>query len=139
MKPFRYERAGTLASACAAAAEPDAKFIAGGTNLIDLMKLQIETPAHLVDIGPLPLAEIEETTEGGLRIGTRVTNSALAVDMRVRQRYPVLSQAILAGASTQLRNKATTGGNLLQRRGAPTSTTPASRATSACQVQAAQL
>jgi len=115
MKPFRYERAGTLASACAAAAEPDAKFIAGGTNLIDLMKLQIETAAHLVDIGPLPLAEIEETTEGGLRIGTRVTNSALAADMRVRRRYPVLSQAILAGASAQLRNKATTGGNLLQR------------------------
>ena len=119
MKPFRYERAGTLASACAAAAEPDAKFIAGGTNLIDLMKLQIETPAHLVDIGPLPLAEIEETTEGGLRIGTRVTNSALAADMRVRRRYPVLSQAILAGASTQLRNKATTGGNLLQRTRCP--------------------
>jgi xanthine dehydrogenase YagS FAD-binding subunit len=119
MKPFRYERAGTLASACAAAAEPDAKFIAGGTNLIDLMKLQIETPAHLVDIGPLPLAEIEETTEGGLRIGARVTNSALAADMRVRRRYPVLSQAILAGASTQLRNKATTGGNLLQRTRCP--------------------
>jgi xanthine dehydrogenase YagS FAD-binding subunit len=119
MKPFRYERAGTLASACAAAAEPDAKFIAGGTNLIDLMKLQIETPAHLVDIGPLPLAEIEETQEGGLRIGARATNSALAADMRVRRRYPVLSQAILAGASTQLRNKATTGGNLLQRTRCP--------------------
>lgn len=119
MKPFRYERAGAVESACAAAAEPDAKFIAGGTNLIDLMKLQIETPAHLVDIGPLPLADIEETTEGGLRIGARVTNSALAANMRVRQRYPVLSQAILAGASTQLRNKATTGGNLLQRTRCP--------------------
>jgi xanthine dehydrogenase YagS FAD-binding subunit len=119
MKPFRYERAGTLASACMAAAEPDSKFIAGGTNLLDLMKLQIETPAHLVDIGPLPLAEIEETAEGGLRIGARVTNSALAADMRVRRRYPVLSQAILAGASTQLRNKATTGGNLLQRTRCP--------------------
>src|SRR5216683_5715889 len=115
MKPFRYERAGSLASACASATEPAAKFIAGGTNLLDLMKLQIETPTHLVDIGPLPLAEIEETAEGGLRIGARVTNSALAADMRVRRRYPVLSQAILAGASTQLRNKATTGGNLLQR------------------------
>ena len=115
MKPFRYERAASVASACASAAEPTAKFIAGGTNLLDLMKMQIETPTHLVDIGPLPLAEIEETTEGGLRIGTRVTNSALAADMRVRRRYPVLSQAILAGASTQLRNKATTGGNLLQR------------------------
>src|SRR5713101_1219392 len=115
MKPFRYERAGSIASACASAREPTAKFIAGGTNLLDLMKLQIETPTHLVDIGPLPLAEIEETAEGGLRIGARVTNSALAADMRVRRRYPVLSQAILAGASTQLRNKATTGGNLLQR------------------------
>src|SRR5712672_1047518 len=115
MKPFRYERASGVASACASAAEPTAKFIAGGTNLIDLMKLQIETPAHLVDIGALPLGDIEETQEGGLRIGALVTNSALAADMRVRRRYPLLSQAILAGASTQLRNKATTGGNLLQR------------------------
>src|SRR5437588_7960837 len=119
MKPFRYERAGSLASACASASDPTAKFIAGGTNLLDLMKLQIETPTHLVDIGPLPLAEIAETAEGGLRIGARVTNSALAADMRVRRRYPVLSQAILAGASTQLRNKATTGGNLLQRTRCP--------------------
>src|SRR5580692_6121244 len=115
MKPFRYQRAASVASACASATEPSAKFIAGGTNLLDLMKLQIETPTQLVDIGPLPLAAIEETAEGGLRIGARVTNSALAADMRVRRRYPVLSQAILAGASTQLRNKATTGGNLLQR------------------------
>jgi xanthine dehydrogenase YagS FAD-binding subunit len=119
MKPFRYERAGDVASACAAAADPAAKFIAGGTNLLDLMKLQIETPAHLVDIASLPFAEIEETTEGGLRVGTRVTNSALAADMRVRRLYPLLSQAILAGASTQLRNKATTGGNLLQRTRCP--------------------
>jgi xanthine dehydrogenase YagS FAD-binding subunit len=119
MKPFHYERANSVASACASAAEPTAKFIAGGTNLLDLMKLQIETPTHLVDIGPLPLAVIEETTEGGLRIGARVTNSALAADMRARRRYPVLSQAILAGASTQLRNKATTGGNLLQRTRCP--------------------
>jgi xanthine dehydrogenase YagS FAD-binding subunit len=115
MKPFHYERASSVASACASATEPTTKFVAGGTNLLDLMKLQIETPTHLVDIGPLPLAEIEETVEGGLRIGARVTNSVLAADMRVRRRYPVLSQAILAGASTQLRNKATTGGNLLQR------------------------
>ena len=119
MKPFRYERASGIASACTSAAEPTAKFIAGGTNLLDLMKLQIETPAHLVDIGSLPLAEIEETAEGGLRVGTRVTNSALAADMRVRRLYPLLSQAILAGASTQLRNKATTGGNLLQRTRCP--------------------
>src|SRR6202165_2019066 len=119
MKPFRYERAASLASACASATDPTAKFIAGGTNRIDLMKLQIETPAHLVDIGPLPLADIDETQEGGLRIGALVTNSALAADMRVRRRYPLLSQAILAGASTQLRNKATTGGNLLQRTRCP--------------------
>jgi xanthine dehydrogenase YagS FAD-binding subunit len=115
MKEFRYERARDLSSACASAAHPGARFIAGGTNLVDLMKLEIETPARLVDIGRLPLDEIQETAEGGLRIGARVGNSALAVDMRVRRRYPVLSQAILAGASTQLRNKATTGGNLLQR------------------------
>src|SRR4030081_3739099 len=119
MKPFSSERASGAAAACASAAEPTAKFIAGGTNLIDLMKLQIETPAHLVDIGALPLADVEETQEGGLRIGALVTNSALAADMRVRRRYPLLSQAILAGASTQLRNKATTGGNLLQRTRCP--------------------
>jgi xanthine dehydrogenase YagS FAD-binding subunit len=115
MTPFRYERASEIASACASAAQPMAKFIAGGTNLVDLMKLQIETPAQLVDISWLPLDRIEETAEGGLRIGALVTNSAAAVDMRVRRRYPLLAQAILAGASTQLRNKATTGGNLLQR------------------------
>jgi xanthine dehydrogenase YagS FAD-binding subunit len=119
MKPFQYQRATGIAAACASAAEPTVKFIAGGTNLIDLMKLQIETPTRLVDIGSLPLAEIEETADGGLRIGTGVTNSALAADMRVRRRYPLLSQAILAGASTQLRNKATTGGNLLQRTRCP--------------------
>ena len=119
MKPFRYERASGIASACASAAEPAAKFIAGGTNLIDLMKMQIETPAHLVDINALPLAEIEETPEHGLRIGALATNSALAADMRVRRHYPLLSQAILAGASGQLRNKATTGGNLLQRTRCP--------------------
>jgi xanthine dehydrogenase YagS FAD-binding subunit len=119
MKPFRYERARAVAAACAAAAQPAAKFIAGGTNLIDLMKLQIETPAQLVDINALPLRDIEETPEHGLRIGALVTNSALAADMRVRRRYPLLSQAILAGASGQLRNKATTGGNLLQRTRCP--------------------
>jgi xanthine dehydrogenase YagS FAD-binding subunit len=115
MTPFRYERASEIASACASAAQSTAKFIAGGTNLVDLMKLQIETPAQLVDITQLPLDRIEETVDGGLRIGALVTNSAAAVDMRVRRRYPLLAQAILAGASTQLRNKATTGGNLLQR------------------------
>ena len=115
MKPFRYHRASDIASACASAANPAVKFIAGGTNLVDLMKLQIEAPAQLVDITRLPLNGIEETAEGGLRIGALVTNSAAAIDMRVRRRYPLLAQAILAGASTQLRNKATTGGNLLQR------------------------
>src|SRR3982074_2581366 len=119
MKPFRYERAGSLASACAPATNPTAKFIAGGTNLLDLMKLQSETPPHLVDINPLSLGDIEETAEGGLRVGALVTNSALAADMSVRRRYPLLSQAILAGASGQLRNKATTGGNLLQRTRCP--------------------
>src|SRR4029077_15358539 len=108
MTPFRYAQADSVASACASARAPTAKFIAGGTNLLDLMKLQIETPTLLVDIGRLSLAEIEETAEGGLRIGARVTTAGAPADMRVRRRYPVLSQAILAGASTQLRNKATT-------------------------------
>ncbi len=119
MKSFRYERARDVASACTSAAHPGARFIAGGTNLVDLMKLEIETPAQLVDIGRLALSGIQETADGGLRIGARVSNSALAVDVRVRRRYPVLSQAILAGASTQLRNRATTGGNLLQRTRCP--------------------
>jgi xanthine dehydrogenase YagS FAD-binding subunit len=119
MKSFRYQRASEIASACASGAQPTAKFIAGGTNLVDLMKLQIETPAQLVDITRLPLDRIEETAEGGLRIGALVSNSAAAIDMRVRRRYPLLAQAILAGAWTQLRNKATTGGNLLQRTRCP--------------------
>ena len=119
MKPFRYEKAKGIASACTSAAQPAAKFIAGGTNLIDLMKMQIETPAHLVDINALPLRAIEETPEHGLRIGALVTNSVVAADMRVRRQYPLLSQAILAGASGQIRNKATTGGNLLQRTRCP--------------------
>jgi xanthine dehydrogenase YagS FAD-binding subunit len=119
MKSFRYERVGAVASACTAAAQPATKFIAGGTNLVDLMKLEIETPAQLVDINALPLRGIEPTPEGGLRVGALVSNSALAADMTVRRKYPLLSQAILAGASGQLRNKATTGGNLLQRTRCP--------------------
>jgi xanthine dehydrogenase YagS FAD-binding subunit len=119
MKPFHYEKASGIASACALAAGPSAKFIAGGTNLIDLMKLQIETPVHLVDINALPLRDIEETPDRGLRIGALVSNSAVAADMRVRRQYPLLSQALLSGASGQLRNKATTGGNLLQRTRCP--------------------
>jgi xanthine dehydrogenase YagS FAD-binding subunit len=116
MKPFTYERARTPAEAAAAAARnPNAKFIAGGTNLLDLMKLQIEAPAHLVDVNGLALDRIEATPEGGLRIGALVRNTALAADERVRRDYGVLSRALLAGASAQLRNKATTAGNLLQR------------------------
>lgn len=116
MTPFTYERAKDVQGALqAVAGRPGARFIAGGTNLIDLMKLRVETPAHLVDVNHLPLDEIEETPEGGLRIGALVRNSVLAGDLRVRRRYPVLSQALLAGASGQLRNRATTAGNLLQR------------------------
>ena len=115
MKAFTYERANSLAQAATASTKPGAKIIAGGTNLLDLMKLQVETPTHLVDINRLPLDKIEDTPEGGLRIGATVRNSDLAADQRVRQRYGVLSRALLSGASAQLRNKATTGGNLLQR------------------------
>jgi xanthine dehydrogenase YagS FAD-binding subunit len=97
------------------AGRPDSKLIAGGTNLLDLMKLEIERPAHLVDISRLPLGRIGPTPDGGLRIGALVSNSDLAADRTVRERYPVLSKALLAGASGQLRNKASTGGNLLQR------------------------
>lgn len=116
MRPFTYERATDAKAAVKAAAEtPNAKFIAGGTNLLDLMKLEIEAPGHLIDVGRLPLAQIEDTADGGLRIGAMTTNSHVAADARVRSRYPVLTQAIVAGGSGQLRNKATTGGNLLQR------------------------
>ena len=115
MKAFTYERADTLAQAATASTHPGAKIIAGGTNLLDLMKLQVETPTHVVDINRLPLDKIEDTPDGGIRIGAMVRNSDLAVDLRVRQRYGLLSRALLAGASAQLRNKATTGGNLLQR------------------------
>jgi xanthine dehydrogenase YagS FAD-binding subunit len=115
MKAFTYERAASPAQAAAATLRPGTKLIAGGTNLLDLMKLQVDTPSTLVDINRLPLDKIEETPDGGLRIGAMVRNSDLAADARVRQRYGVLSRALLAGASAQLRNKATTGGNLLQR------------------------
>jgi xanthine dehydrogenase YagS FAD-binding subunit len=116
MKAFTYERATSAKDAAAkAAAHKGAKFIAGGTNLLDLMKLQVEAPTHLIDVNHLGLDKIEDTPDGGLRIGTQVRNSDLAADRRVRQRYGVLSRALLSGASGQLRNKATTGGNLLQR------------------------
>ena len=120
MKPFSYERAKSPAEAAAAAARiQGAKFIAGGTNLLDLMKLQIETPTHLIDVNGLALDKIETTPEGGLRIGALVRNTDLAADQRVRRDYGLLSRALLAGASGQLRNKATTAGNLLQRTRCP--------------------
>lgn len=120
MKPFTYERANSVAAAAAAVIDrPGAKFIAGGTNLLDLMKLEIETPAHIVDVQDLKLDRIQAVDGGGLRIGAFVTNSALASDMRVRRDYGVLTRAIVAGASGQLRNKATTAGNLLQRTRCP--------------------
>lgn len=119
MIPFTYERARTPSEAAAAAAQPGAKFIAGGTNLLDLMKLQIERPIHLVDVNGLALDTISDTADGGLRIGALVTNTDLAVHSRVRRDYAVLSRALLAGASGQLRNKATTAGNLLQRTRCP--------------------
>ena len=120
MKAFTYERADTPAAAAqAVAARPGAKFIAGGTNLLDLMKLQIEEPVHLVDVNRLKLDQIEPTENGGLRIGALVRNTDLAADARVRRDYGVLTRAIVAGASGQLRNKATTAGNLLQRTRCP--------------------
>ncbi|MHC9236647.1 FAD binding domain-containing protein [Pseudooceanicola sp. 502str34] len=120
MRQFSYERATDPAAAAARAAEVQgAKFIAGGTNLLDLMKLEIETPVHLIDVNGLGLDEITETEAGGLRIGTLVSNTALSADARIRRDYPLLTRAIAAGASGQLRNKATTGGNLLQRTRCP--------------------
>ncbi|WP_342110387.1 xanthine dehydrogenase family protein subunit M [Methylobacterium sp. SI9] len=120
MKSFTYERPSTPAEAAAAVGRtPEAKFIAGGTNLLDLMKLQIETPRHLVDVNGLGLDAVEPTDEGGLRIGALVRNTDLAAHPRVRKDYGVLARALLAGASGQLRNKATTAGNLLQRTRCP--------------------
>jgi xanthine dehydrogenase YagS FAD-binding subunit len=120
MREFTFEHASSVeAAAKAAAANPGAKFIAGGTNLLDLMKLQIETPSHLIDVNGLGLDEIEQTLEGGLRIGALVRNTDLASHEIVRRDYALLSRALLAGASGQLRNKATTAGNLLQRTRCP--------------------
>jgi xanthine dehydrogenase YagS FAD-binding subunit len=120
MRAFTYQRATTPAEAAAAALRtPGARFIAGGTNLLDLMKLEIETPAHLIDVNPLGLDKIEPTADGGLRVGALVRNTDLAADLRVRRDYGVLARALLAGASAQLRNKATTSGNLLQRTRCP--------------------
>ena len=120
MRPFTYLRAKSPAEAAALAAQVDgSRFIAGGTNLLDLMKLDIETPTHLIDVNGLALDRIEATAEGGLRIGALVRNTDLAADSRIRQDYGLLSRALLAGASGQLRNMATTAGNLLQRTRCP--------------------
>ena len=120
MRAFTYERAETPQQAAMAAASTDhARFIAGGTNLLDLMKIEVETPAHLIDVNGLGLDTIENTDDGGLRVGALVRNTDLAADPRVRRDYGVLSRALVAGASGQLRNKATTGGNLLQRTRCP--------------------
>ena len=117
MRPFRFERATDADQAVALLGdEPEARYLGGGTNLVDLMRLGVETPGTLVDVTRLDGHDrIEETDGGGLRIGAAVTNSELAADRRVRARYPVLSEAVLHGASGQLRNLATVGGNLLQR------------------------
>ncbi|HWV11844.1 MAG TPA: xanthine dehydrogenase family protein subunit M [Sphingobium sp.] len=118
MRPFTYSRAASVEDAVAAGSS-GGRFIAGGTNLLDLMKLQIETPSRLIDVNHLGLNRIEATPEGGLRIGAMVRNTALAAHKDVRRDYAVLSRALLAGASGQLRNKATTAGNLLQRTRCP--------------------
>ncbi|UHQ54946.1 MULTISPECIES: FAD binding domain-containing protein [unclassified Microbulbifer] len=114
MRPFDYQRIGAVEEIGAQASDR-ASFLAGGTNLVDLMKHEIETPEQLLDISRLDLARIEDGEDGSLQVGTLVTNTALASDARVRQRWPLLSAALLAGATAQLRNRATTGGNLLQR------------------------
>jgi xanthine dehydrogenase YagS FAD-binding subunit len=120
MKAFTYERAASPAAAAASAANNrGAKFVAGGTNLLDLMKLEIEQPRHLIDVNGLGLDRIEATPDGGMRIGALVRNTDLAADARIRRDYGVLSRALLAGASGQLRNMATTAGNLLQRTRCP--------------------
>jgi xanthine dehydrogenase YagS FAD-binding subunit len=115
MDPFQYTKPATVNDAMTSVAASGAKFVAGGTTLIDLMKLNVERPTALVDINILPLDRIEPQAEGGLKIGAMVRNSDLAHDSRVQKMYPVLSEALLSGASPQLRNMATTGGNLLQR------------------------
>jgi xanthine dehydrogenase YagS FAD-binding subunit len=115
MRPFAYERADDATAAVAAVAQPGTMYLGGGTNLVDLMKLGVETPERLVDVSRLPHDRIEGAPGGGLRIGAAVRNSQLAADRAVRERYPLLARAMLSGASGQLRNVATIGGNLLQR------------------------
>jgi len=119
VREFSYERATDAAAAVAAAALPEVRYLGGGTNLVDLMRLGVERPAHLVDVSRLPHAAIERTPDGGLWIGGAVRNSDLAADPLVRREHPLLAEALLAGASGQLRNLATVGGNLLQRTRCP--------------------
>jgi xanthine dehydrogenase YagS FAD-binding subunit len=114
MRPFDYTRATAAADAVSAAGRPDSKYLGGGTNLIDLMKMGVEQAAHLIDITRVPLAAVEPHA-GGLRIGAMAKNSDVAAHPEIRRRYPVLSEALLAGATQQLRNMATMGGNLMQR------------------------
>jgi xanthine dehydrogenase YagS FAD-binding subunit len=116
MNSFQYARPASIAEAVRQiSANPAAKFLAGGTNLIDLMKVEVERPAALIDVSRLPMENVKETDDGGLHIGALVRNSDLAYHPLVAQRYPLLSSALLAGASAQLRNMASVGGNLLQR------------------------
>src|SRR5947207_1991705 len=115
MIPFKYLTAGDERAALDAAAATGARYLAGGTTLVDLMKLHVERPPAIVDINPLPLTEISALPDGGVRVGAMVRNSDMAHHDLIHSRYPMLSQAILAGASAQVRNMATTGGNLLQR------------------------
>src|ERR1700716_2929404 len=116
MRAFQFTASGTLQDAlAAAAANPGMRFVAGGTTLLDLMKLEVETPEQLLDIHRLPLAAISENDDGGVRIGELVLNSAVAYNPLIQTRYPLLSEALLSGGSPQLRNMATVGGNLMQR------------------------
>src|SRR5438309_470980 len=115
MEPFKYVTVAEVRAARDAASAKGARYLAGGTTLVDLMKLHVERPPLVVDINPLPLTRIEELPDGGVRVGAMVRNSEMAHHDLIRLRYPLLSQAILAGASAQVRNMATTGGNLLQR------------------------
>lgn len=139
MKAFSYERASSPADAAAKAArQPGAKFIAGGTNLLDLMKLQIETPSHLIDVNGLSLDTIDATPEGGLRIGALVRNTDLAADQRVRRDYAVLSRALLAGARDNCATVRPRQATCCNGRVVPISTTPTSHATSDCLAAAAR-
>ena len=119
MRPFHYERAADAAGAVAAVARPGTMYLGGGTNLVDLMKLGVETPERLVDVSGLPYDRVEDLPDGGLRVGGAVRNSDLAAHPAVRERYPLLSRSLLSGASGQLRNVATIAGNLLQRTRCP--------------------